>query len=865
MFSNLRLSLRTAIFIVFFISSSITALAVLYIQFYREDDTLNVMSERIINTRGEAVGNALNYYVNIPRQANALVSVFTRTLDADDRLKALHQIGDYLYTSMDLVFSSESLLSSIAFGSVEGDYIGFSRNLETNQISLIQKSPETRGRLVFYRDGNSHSPVVYVVDDYDLFERPWFRSVHQTRSSMWSRAYRDVNSESGISISFSSPVSDHQGRYIGVISSDLRISQLNRFLANLTTAEHSLIYLVNDKGQMIAASAAGMLNGQKKQGLAHQEGEDLPFVADSTVPEVRATAEYLQSGEEGAINRIDVQGIRYFSKVIPIGNAQSLQGWRVVVLVSENELMGELSGYRNMTIAIAVLVFLTGCLLSLRILSVVVKPLKKIAEQAPEIARRRKIEYHQDGAFNEINMLGSALRRMAGDLDTAFAQLEDQINIDSETGMLTRTGLISQLGGETTLFCGAIGAVNLSSVQPMINNLGSSYASRYIQTFISFLRQHLPANALIARDAVDRLLICCPCRTGTQREVQTLRLMNLIQEVESEYENRRFVFMGHMGVCVADGSQTLDTALGNAGIAMQAARQREDVGALLYDESLREQATRNITLLNHLYGAIPARELYLVYQPIVSLNDTRIKEAECLVRWHNSELGMVRPDLFIRVAEESGYIVQLGRWIIAQACQELQEQITQGLCGRDFKLHINVSIIELVQPDFYDYLLERIAACGLVTSNICIEVTETSMIKGDRPLQETLSRLRVAGVTVSIDDFGSGFSSLSYLHRLEFDALKIDRNFVMDVIDNKKNESIISAVILLADSGFHVPLIAEGVETLEVVEKLRAMGCEKAQGYYFCRPLRFNEWPQQILSRVLERTHEDAEAEALRI
>ncbi|MBU4684099.1 EAL domain-containing protein [Cedecea davisae] len=846
MVRKLQLSLRTAIFIVFFIFASVTIVSVVYIQFYRENDTLNVMSERIINTRGEAVGNALNYYIYIPQQANSIATLFIKTLDAGDRGKAFSDISDYLYKVMTQMFTRDSLLSSIAFGSVEGNYVGFNRDLESNWTFQIKKNPETDNKLVFYRDGTDTSPVMYTVDNYNLFERPWFSAVNQAHASMWSNAYRDVNSESGVSISFSSPVVDRNGAYIGVVSSDLRLSRLSRFLTSLTTAEHSLIYLVNDKQQIIATSAPELIQNPKVHGLAEQSGADLPLVSQSEEPVVKATAEFLRK-DDGTINKIEVDGTRYFCKVIKVGDSQNLKGWHMVVLVSENELLGKLSGYRSITILIAVLVFLVSCFIAHRILSVVVNPLKKIAEQAPDIAQRRKIERNQGWSFQEVNSLDSALHQMSNDLDSAFALLEDQINIDSETGLLTRKGLLAALTQAKPTFQGVIGIVSLSNVQTMINNLGSSYATRYLQAFIDFISRHFPEDVVLARDAVDRFIICCPVNMPEELETYTASLMTLMQEAEGEYENTGFVFTGHTSlVTCPDDTVPLSTAITHANIALQSARQSENVHTRVYDDLLREQALNNITMLNHLYGAIPNQELFLVYQPIVLLDSTTVKEAECLLRWNNPELGMVRPDKLIAVAEESGFIIQLGRWIISQACGELASQITRGFCPADFKLHINVSIIELTQPDFCDYLLSTIAAAGLKNSNICIEITETSMIKGDDELKETIATLRKNGVTLSIDDFGSGFSSLSYLHKLEFDALKIDRNFVMDVLKDKKNESIISAVILLA-KGFNVPLIAEGVETVEVAEKLASMGCEKAQGYYFCRPMKFEDWPEEML------------------
>ena len=185
-------------------------------------------------------------------------------------------------------------------------------------------------------------------------------------------------------------------------------------------------------------------------------------------------------------------------------------------------------------------------------------------------------------------------------------------------------------------------------------------------------------------------------------------------------------------------------------------------------------------------------------------------------------------------------IVPLGKWIIETACRELAAFITRG-APRDFKLHVNISAIQLQQPDFAQHLLESIHANDLMNSNICLEITESVLLHDTWRIVEILAYLRRLGVCVAIDDFGSGYSSLSYLHSLPFDCLKIDRGFVSNVLNDKKSEAVIASVLMLARS-FSVPLVAEGVETREMAEKLQEMGCDLAQGYHYSRPNTFDSF-----------------------
>jgi EAL domain-containing protein (putative c-di-GMP-specific phosphodiesterase class I) len=252
---------------------------------------------------------------------------------------------------------------------------------------------------------------------------------------------------------------------------------------------------------------------------------------------------------------------------------------------------------------------------------------------------------------------------------------------------------------------------------------------------------------------------------------------------------------------------------------------------------MRESELYNINLYSDLRCALNGNEFYLVLQPIVSIETGDCIEAECLIRWESPKQGFIPPDKFIPLAEKTGFILPLGKWIIEKACEELKILISRGV-SESFKLHINISALQLVQPDFSIHLLDTVRKNGLRNENICIELTETVLLSEVKHTCEILNALRNYGISVAIDDFGSGFSSLSYLHMLPFDSIKIDRSFISSVLKDDNSEAVISAVVVLA-RGFNVPLVAEGIEDNAVRVRLIELGVEKAQGYYFCRPSRF--------------------------
>jgi len=208
---------------------------------------------------------------------------------------------------------------------------------------------------------------------------------------------------------------------------------------------------------------------------------------------------------------------------------------------------------------------------------------------------------------------------------------------------------------------------------------------------------------------------------------------------------------------------------------------------------------------------------------------------EALVRWEHPERGRIGPDDFIRVAEESDSILEIGRWVLSQACQQVRSW--QGLIGSDpFTVSVNISARQLAQPDFVDEVLTIIREAGVSPTQIVLEMTETSMLQDSAATRSKLHELRDAGIGVSIDDFGTGYSSLSYLQRFPVTTLKIARDFVdVDGLDPEAWE-LANAIVALGRA-LRLSVVAEGVEQWSQLGRLRTLGCEFAQGFYFARPL----------------------------
>jgi len=290
--------------------------------------------------------------------------------------------------------------------------------------------------------------------------------------------------------------------------------------------------------------------------------------------------------------------------------------------------------------------------------------------------------------------------------------------------------------------------------------------------------------------------------------------------------------------------QNSQELLRDADIAMYSAKAAGKNTYQYFTPELREKTSERLHLIDGLRRAIDARqELELVYQPKVDIRDNSIVGVEALVRWHHPELGLVLPDRFVPLAEETDLILPMGDWVIVEACRQMKAWQAAGL--GQLTVSVNVSSRQLRHGDLVEKIAAALAETGLDAEFLEIEITEGTLVEDTGLATRTLERLRTMGVQVSIDDFGTGYSSLGYLQRLPIDRLKIDRTFVRDLPVSDDATALSAAIVGLAKS-LHLDVVAEGVETIEQLEILRSLECFKVQGFLFAKPLHVEEARQYL-------------------
>jgi EAL domain-containing protein (putative c-di-GMP-specific phosphodiesterase class I) len=261
---------------------------------------------------------------------------------------------------------------------------------------------------------------------------------------------------------------------------------------------------------------------------------------------------------------------------------------------------------------------------------------------------------------------------------------------------------------------------------------------------------------------------------------------------------------------------------------------------------MSERAQRRVADEADLRRAIEGGQLVLHYHPQIEVDSGRVRGVEALVRWNHPTRGLIAPDQFIALAEDTGVIVGLGRWVIQQACTDFARWRATG-CVSGI-LSVNVSLRQLHEPSFVTGIMDTIQRTGICPQDVEIEITESIFAKDTSHVIAILSQIRDCGLRVALDDFGAGYSSLMYLQRLPFDAVKIDRSFLTDVPDHHHSSEIFKAIVLLSRTLGKLS-IAEGVETAAQIAFLRHVGCPVAQGFVFSLPLPEGSIPDFMANR----------------
>lgn len=425
---------------------------------------------------------------------------------------------------------------------------------------------------------------------------------------------------------------------------------------------------------------------------------------------------------------------------------------------------------------------------------------------------------------DEIGRLATSFNAMIGDLRDREHRLTHMALHDQETGLPNRLALERLAGSQEGLWVILVGIDRFEVVR---NAIGYD-AMALLVTAVGQRLSQLSDGASISRVSAAVLGLVMVAEDEAAALVIAERLAACAQQPFSVSGAPVDITLSAGVACRGEAGATLTSPVDRAAIAVARARQLHRPAAG-FDERAYGDPAGNLSLISELMAALDNGEFSLAYQPKYDFRAEAITGVEALARWTHPRRGFVPPDLFVGMAEETGHIRPLTEWVVRQA---IIDQKAMAAAGHQVMVSVNISGRLLSDDSFADFALEQIAASG---ASLCFEITETAVMRDPERALGVIARLSDAGVHISLDDYGSGLSSLGYLKRIRADELKIDKSFVMDMDQSARDALLVKSTIDLAH-GLGLKITAEGVETPTALALLRGMGCDMAQGYLIGRP-----------------------------
>ncbi|WP_454775454.1 putative bifunctional diguanylate cyclase/phosphodiesterase [Janthinobacterium tructae] len=389
--------------------------------------------------------------------------------------------------------------------------------------------------------------------------------------------------------------------------------------------------------------------------------------------------------------------------------------------------------------------------------------------------------------------------------------------------------------------------LDLDNFKVVNDTLGHHCGDQLLKLVAERLVEILRGTDIICRIGGDEFVVIVEPADDASEMASVARKILAVLAAPFALEGHQLYVSASIGVSLYPfDAQDVATLTRNADTAMYHAKHQGKNRYAVFKAEMELRAQRRLRMEANLRRALQNEELYLHYQPQIDLRSGRIVGVEALIRWNCREMGQLSPSEFIPVAEESGIIVELGRWVLQSACRQAASWCKAGLLDSLEHVAVNLSACQARDPGLMDDIRAILHETQLPHGLLELEITEGVLMDNIHANVELMRRLQETGIHLSIDDFGTGYSSMSYLKRLPIDQLKIDRSFVHDLPG--EGEAIVTAIIAMAHS-LHLKVVAEGVETLQQVEFLRKAGCDNVQGFFFARPMT----AAQLTALLLER------------
>ncbi|WP_428775183.1 EAL domain-containing protein [Vibrio sp.] len=842
--SSVRLTLRSVIILPFVILFILAMGIIGYVQSLNYEAMIQDISSKQLKALAANVNLELKDFLSQPYEASLAMSHsigFNQLYRSGDT----RQIERYFRSSFLELYPQLPQLDVIGFGGIGGEYVGF-RKEHDGDLTLMLQDDRTRNRLVIFRNDSEDSEPLSIIDNYDPRTRPWYQPVAEQYKPMWSSIYANVDERQEITLSALTPMFDKQA-FSGVVVTDIKIDTFNHFLRRLKQRSNALIHVFDRKNRLVAHSSTSSIVSWGTE--LTDQGERL-LTTESANPVIKAGAEYLQN-QQLPLDDLPLHfnyyfdGERYFAYLTEFSDPFGLN-WYIGVTLSESDLVGKVRESQHSSWIIGLGVSGLAILLGWFAINRITTPIRATASAARNLANGDwNSTLPKTGHISELNILVRAFNEMTNNLQTSFKAMRSQLLYDSVTKLYSREGLIEQCNKLGRLE-GHLIVVGINKFRDINDSLGYDRGDQLLTLVADQLKSLSGPDAMLARIGGNEFAIYMPKPLAAEQI--TLFANQIMQVFASPFSihGDSVVVNVSIGLVQEETHDNMTLWLRDGSIALSNAKQKIS-RISRYRPEMADVSRQRTQMQARIKDALEQQQFVPFYQPIVDLTTGEITGAEALARWLSTDQGLIPPLEFIPIAEERGLIGNIGEQILRQACQDAVAAIAIGKWQKEFELHVNLSVNQLMTPDFTDSLQSILEETTLPARNLTLEITESRLVDNDDVIIRNMQAIRDLGVKIAIDDFGTGYSSLAYLHRLPFDCLKIDKTFVDKLNRQDLHQSIVAAIIQVTRS-MDINLVAEGIENQDQAEMLTELGCPNGQGFLYGRPMPFEQWPTNLVN-----------------
>ena len=672
----------------------------------------------------------------------------------------------------------------------------------------------------FIADKNGNYSTTFENNAGNIRDRKYFPKI---------MAGNTVISEPVISRSTSQPIivlgtpmghNENKSILAAVIRLDELAKQINKY-RNQNKEIYS--FLINDNGKIITHPDTKKLNAHFKN------NKEVNF----TFPD--KFMNNVNSGNSGNF-KCNMNNIEKYAFYHSIPNKEN---WKIVTVLPQSYLQQSIDELNTKISVIGLLAILAGSILSIYISNNISKPIIKLNNAFKKGATGN---LNVKAEINSKDEIGEA----ADNFNKMMDVIKNLTYNDSLTGLpninFFKRKLDNTIGhlndiNQKAYIC-SIGVDDFKSIN---DRFGYSGGDQILQKLANRLTNLLDDNQPVARMGDEFYFYILAKENDNNLSDIYNQCNQILKNINQSYLiNDNIIYLTNsMGISIyPDDSLNATKLIKNASLAMHAVKKNNDGKIDFYAENVEKKLSQRKNLETELSTALKEDQFVLYYQPFISTEDEKAVGLEALVRWQHPEKGMISPSVFIPIAEENGFIKEIGDWVLKEACTQLKK--IHDNVEDDFFVSVNVSPEQFLNKNFVQRIKEILFETGLEAEHLQLEITErTTMGNIDYTIQ-SLQKLHDLGVKIAIDDFGTGYSSLSYLKEFALDILKIDKSFIDNFISNKDDEAIVNTIITVGHN-LNLKVVAEGVENKDQAEKLNNLGCILMQGYYYSKPLPPNE------------------------